>query len=288
MEALKQLEQHGFVHLKACVDANLILSIRDELGRLFSRPSDYSGDIENHPLIGSIRMDVMNRHPQFLPLMFHPRILETLRMLLGEDFQYLPETAAHRGGYGGWHKDTTSQERAGHVFHKAPGYRMVQVAIYFQANGEYGGGLDVRPGSHKEPDQFLDAMDKTFFDKLRTKARRYNLLPAIFGRRLEGVSLASRPGDVVIFDLRLDHKATWPSRKGPIPEDRQKYALFFVASRRSPQVDDYVRFIAGRPDYVYLQNYQVSHSLRAAAVSAGIELAGLTKPQEPARPSGAR
>jgi hypothetical protein len=86
----------------------------------------------------------------------HKPTIEILRKLLGNDFVVLRECAAHFQGFGGWHKDTTSQEFAGHLFQWSENYLMVEVAYYLQDNDEeYGGGLDVEPGSHRKPDSHV-------------------------------------------------------------------------------------------------------------------------------------
>src|SRR5688500_3641507 len=125
----RELNDSGFVCVRSVLDAETIAAARSELSALFADPSSTRpGDIVEHARLGSIRFDVVNRFPQLARLFLRPRLVEALRLLLGESFVLVPESAAHASGYGEWHKDTTSQERAGLLFHRAPEFRMLQVA----------------------------------------------------------------------------------------------------------------------------------------------------------------
>src|SRR5262249_3919397 len=71
-------------------------------------------------------------------------------------FIMLPENSATMNTFANrWHKDTTYLELNGHKFHWERDFLMVGAAYYLQDNSpEYGGGLDVEPGSHYQPDYF--------------------------------------------------------------------------------------------------------------------------------------
>lgn len=252
-----QLTTQGYCLVPGVLSAADVMRTRATLDQIFADPnSARAGDITEHAQLGSVRIDVFNRHPALQWMIVHPPIVQALRTLLGDDFVVVPETAAHSAGYGRWHKDTTSQERAGETFHRAPDFAMVQVALYLQDNDIWGGGIDVRPGSHRQPDRFINATDKTVFDKLRTKAQEWGVLPTP-----PGVAVPNRAGDLVIFDMRLDHKASWPSRRG-IPPVR-KQALFWIASRNNAHARSYLRYIQTRADYTYLQGYAYEPQLAA-------------------------
>lgn len=249
-------ERDGFVIVPAVLSSEQVLELRRALGALFATRSSFEGDIDRDLATGTggntgcIRFDVCARYPELRWLLTHPPLVGALRGLLGDDFLYLPEMSAHYRGFGHWHKDTTSQERAGERFHWEPDYLMVEAALYLQANcPEYGGGLDVVPGSHRQPDTYLNAVDRTVFDRARTKLKTWGLLGA-----KKAYSIPSKPGDLVIFDFRLDHRATWPSAR-QIPADREKLALFFACSRNDRHARRYVEYIASRPDYVYLRDH---------------------------------
>lgn len=257
---LGSLAEAGYVRLRAVFTPAEIDRARAQLASLFAVPSSYKGDLLRHPSLGSIRMDVFNREPALLEWLLHPKLLHALRGALGDDFVFLPESAAHMDGFGSWHKDTTSQERAGERFHLAPDFLMLQVAIYLQDNGVNGGGLSVIPGSHLRPDRYVNAIDRTFVDKVRTKLKKWlHLEPA-------GLRIDSKAGDVVLFDVRLDHRATPSARQRPEP----KFALFCIASRRNAHAAAYLRYLRSRPDYSYLDGYAYGPELVAKSETAGV------------------
>jgi hypothetical protein len=167
-------------------------------------------------------------------LVFHNRkFIQALRTVLGEDFVFLNELGLHDSFYVGWHTDTASPEgKVGHEFHWSPGFCVVQAAIYLQDNNENGGGLDVVPGSYVRDDPFAALL------------RREHGLPVV-SRIPEpadpyrgGVSLRGRAGDLVIFHLRLYHRASRRRREAQNDLDR-KLAMFTVAGPNNAQTRRY-------------------------------------------------
>lgn len=193
--------------------------------------------------------DVFSRFPDIRWLLFHDRVLSVLRSLLGDDFAVLRETSVHLNNYSsGWHRDTESQEQAGQAFHWDDDYLMVEAAFYLQENDdEFGGGLDVYPGSHKAPDPPETVKNKAL-RRLRAKT----------GMKLgadDFVRVPSKPGDLVIFDFRTRHRST-PSKHVPPPVDRQKIALFMACSRNNSHVGAYHAYLETRSQgYEYLKNF---------------------------------
>jgi len=244
----QELTQKGFVRKQGVFSQEQIVELRKNLDMIFSEPPKHTGDFDNRGNFGSIRIDMCARNEQLSWLLVHPPLLTTLRSLLGSDFVFLPEMAAHRNGFGSWHKDTTSQERAGHTFHKAADFKILQVAVYLQDNGIYGGGLDVIPGSHTKSDSSLGQ----------------TLQP------LGAESIPSLAGDLLCFDMRLDHKASWPTTEAkPVPT---KYALFFLASVNNRYARDYCDYIQSRNDYAYLKDHQYPEELLSLTRSQNVTL----------------
>lgn len=212
--------------------------------------------------------DIFSRHADVRWLLFHEPTLAVLRLLLGEDFVVMREVAAHFQSFGGWHKDTSAQERAGHMFQWDDDYLMVEVGYYLQDNTpEYGGGLDVHSGSHREPDYFVRPPAPS--------GRMLRMLGKLIGHvgndERRAVSIPSKAGDLVIFDFRINHRATQPKHQ-TIPEESQKMAVFIACSRNTRHVKAYHDFIASRPSYVYLQEFAYPDDLVAACRQASINL----------------
>ncbi len=248
-EQREQFLREGFLIVPEVLTSEQVASLRTELAKLFSMPATELGDFDRRGRLGSVRFDVCARHPSLRWLLTHPPLLEALRGLLGDDFVFLPEMSAHHAGYGDWHKDTTSQERAGEAFHWSEDYLMVEAGFYLQPNSvEHGGGLSVQPGSHRKPDRYIDIIDRNVFDKVRTKLKAWNVIPTE-----KGYPIPSKAGDLVFFDFRIDHRAT-PAAQNPVPPEYQKYARFFACSRANHHVTKYIEYIKRRPDYLYLKD----------------------------------
>jgi hypothetical protein len=226
----------------------------------FEAPAEHraKGDLDN------VMLDVFSRNPAIRWLLFHEPTRQVLRGLLGDDYVVLREAGAHFEMFGGWHKDTTAQERAGHTFHWDPDYLMVEVAYYLQDNSEeYGGGVDVQPGTHQQRDRYATPKKADLYRRIRDR---------VFGESNDSLSVPSKAGDLVIFDFRLNHRATQRTSSNP-PPDRQKMAVFIACSRNTPHVQRYHDYIASRPDYVYLQGgFSYPKDLARDAEAHGINM----------------
>lgn len=245
--ALRQTYQdNGFALIKQLLSPEVAQRLRGELAVLFESEPRYAGDIYGNASLGDIRIDVFNRYPAVWKAIFDSEILGVLKLLLGEDFAILPESALHRKSYGTWHKDTDSQQKAGHRFHWEADCDIVQIAFYFQANTpELGGGLEVIPGSHR--------VDMRWYEESQ-----------------KGLRVLSEAGDMVIFNTRLDHKACWPVQ--PVPEGQEKYAVFFMASRNNDHARRYIDFIRGRSGYLFMDGFSYPAALQSLARQAGVTL----------------
>ena len=254
----------GFLVVPNAITTEQVQWLRGFLRPLFDVPS------EQRPLGDTdfFLYDVFSRHPELRWLLWNPVLVGTLRDLLGEDFVFLPEVAAHLNGFGGWHKDTTSQEVHGQKFHWEEDYLMVEAGFYLQDNTtEFGGGLDVEAGSHNSPDFF--ARGKRTWER---GVRRFvpntvwpdKTLPQPF-------SVPSKAGDLVIFHFRVNHRASQPQRL-PVPPEHEKLALFMGCSRNNRHAQTYVNFLKTRPNYVYLQNFSYPSDLVQEARKQGVTL----------------
>jgi hypothetical protein len=256
-EQLNNFEDKGFVVVPGVLQQDQISGLRTFFEGVFSQPSDYPGDSKE------LRNDICSRYPETRFLLTHPPLISALKGLLGDDFVLLPEMAVHDHRFGPWHKDTTSMEQEGLETHWKDDFRIVQVALYLQPNTEeWGGGLDIVPGSHKERDAYVQG--KGISGKLERRRR--------FKR---AYSIPNQAGDMVAFNLRADHQATQP--KGgdvsAIPADHRKFAIFFVCSANNEHARNYKEFITGRSGYDYLEGHSYPDEVRDAAEKQGLTLA---------------
>lgn len=162
--------------------------------------------------------------PRFRGVFSNPRLIGTLRRLLGDDFVFINEFAIHDSHYAGWHSDTTSPEgKANHQFHWSPGFMVVNIGIYLQNNFHNGGGLDMVPGSFMRDDPAAIPLrrENGFPD--------CHLAPESEGDNYRGaVTIRSTVGDAVIFHLRTSHRSSVPPRPAQTEAER-KFALFIIA-----------------------------------------------------------
>lgn len=257
-QELAQFDDQGYVVIEAALSADQVSGLRRFFAdELFAGKPRYEGDV-SAPVLpegrgGGVRHDIFARYPELRELMVNPRTLGALRSLLGDDFVFVPEMAAHDSRYGHWHKDTTPMERDGLDFHKQPDFKMVQCAIYFQDNDEYGGGLDVVPGSHREPDHTPPAPKLTLFDRVRAKLgiAKPGPPPPV---EPNAISIESRAGDLVIFNVLLNHQATQPRICGTneVPDEHRKFAVFFICSANNERPHQYVDYVKGQ--YAHLRD----------------------------------
>lgn len=262
MSLREDFDRDGYAIVRDVFTTPQILRLRADLLEIFDAPVAFAGDRARAKNAAGLRMELTARYPQLRWLLVHPPLLAAIRSLLGDDFIYLPEMSAHDSGYGGWHKDTTSQETAGHTFQWESGFRMLEAAIYLQENHPlYAGGLDVVPGSHKRHDWFIGRRS------LRERVQRGITLAT--KRR----ALPTRPGDLLLFDFRLDHRATQPAPLLDVPASHRKLAVFFACSANNSYAQRYREFLASREDYTYLHGaHEYPPDLQQLAASASIQL----------------
>ena len=254
-------ERDGYLQVPGALSAAQVAEGRRFLASIFDRPSAFEGDYDAPT--GNVRFDACARYDALRWILLHPPLVEALRELLGTGFAYLPETVAHDSIRGHWHKDTSAQLKAGHRFHFAPDYAMVQCAIYFQDNTvEYGGGVDVIPGSHRAADSYSSPLQRVA-NRLRKKG--------LWFEKSGGTSVMSKAGDLVLFDFRIDHRGT-PAARTPIPPEARKFALFIAASADNAHARAYCDYIGGRADYRFLKEHRYPEAFLDEAKSRGVSL----------------
>jgi len=253
MNLKEQYQRDGFAILKGVFSAAEVADLRKKATEIFSRPPTFAGDRVN------IRQNWTIRYPELSDVMIKDKFLSGMKELLGEDFLILPETGLHDSCLlGGWHRDTGAQEKAGHFFHFAPNYQIAAVAIYLQDNHpEYGGGLDIVPGSHRTRPSWWQKQ-KSGNSKVKfvlTHLDRRGLIPKwVLDGRKGSHSIPSKAGDVLVFNTLSDHRPTHP-RVEKIPESNRKFGLFLICSANNEHAKNFVEFTRSRHDGNYLTNY---------------------------------
>ncbi|MEN9417825.1 MAG: hypothetical protein RI988_1445 [Pseudomonadota bacterium] len=246
-----RLARQGWVSLPGHLDAAQVATMRSEIEAAFAAPQNQA-DILSPYGCGGILIDLF-RMPGVAAQLFTRRTMQRLAELIGPGFVLLPEHAAHRDGFGGWHKDTDMFEHAGIQDHWSADHGIYQCAVYLQDNTLlHGGGLSGVDGSHwvPRPDP-----------RHPESAARYQARCEQAGHLLDTCA-----GDLVVFHSRLDHRATPRQVAAPYGS---KLAVFFMAALDNAHAQAYSAFIHRRPDYRYLRTYRVPEPLQQLARSEG-------------------
>jgi ectoine hydroxylase-related dioxygenase (phytanoyl-CoA dioxygenase family) len=254
-EDKKFFDENGYLLIRNVLTPDEITFLRKRALEIFSsdewKVSSYN---TNRTVIDTYRY-----FPEIMRVSLGKKVVDTVKALLGSDDIILtPETAMMTGFYPTWHKDTTTQEKLGHSFHKSPDFKMVRCGIYMQDNDEYGGGLSVISGSHRKPDNFLtgDFLPKrTLWYRIKNR-----LMPQkeednvkLNPHKLKIVDIPSKVGDLVFFNFQTAHKGTIPKsqRIGDVPAHKSKIAIFDTFGVNNEQTKMYVDFLKTRPENIY-------------------------------------
>lgn len=242
---LQFFRENGYLIVRDVIPKENLLRARTHLEKLFS-----DGTHERAPHSSPfIINDLYEFAPELLPLIFTQKYMDAVRGLLGEQAAWIPECAAHRARFFGWHKDSSGVERAGMESHKGYQHPILTAAVYFQDNGPGAGGLTVVAGTQREPDRTKYYYSKRLGNRLKNKVLK------LLGRseldRLEKhpkkLDLPSRLGDLVLFDIRLSHRATFPKEEAP----QEKLAIFNAFVRNDEVGREFVAFQKKRPEPHY-------------------------------------
>ena len=139
--------------------------------------------------------------PFFASLMEDSRFLTVARQLYGDDVLCIGTDANRYTGDTRWHRDTRTIHQYG-----------VKFAFYLDPVGGNTGALRVIPGAHRLPN------DEEFGDGVRS-------LPL---EQVPCAVLASEPGDVVAFDLRMWHASYGGS------DDRRMCTVVYYSNPKNP------------------------------------------------------
>ncbi len=213
--------------------------------------------------------DGITQNEAFWPLIYHSRLLEAVRSLIGPSIRYTQHSDLHAhvssrpasaDFVGGWHRDSACRE-----FNSGPDwdessapYQIIRVAIYLQTFAESGSSLGVVPGSHRYEER-LNVNALRLWKRLlggqyllkralwraglgeepayyhpwfyhRVKPARWPLLAPPEAP----VWIRTEPGDCIVFNQRLYHSAS--PVKGP------KYAMYLSYSPENEHARNHVRY----------------------------------------------
>ena len=178
-----------------------------------------------------VTTDIYERMPALARIVFNEAYLSAMSQLFGgSEAVVLAEPAVHRGRYYYWHKDSTFLDELGEDFHWRPDFAAAMTVMYLQANhAKYGGGITVVPGTHREPDFYHTIPGMSLAQRVVLKAKKLAGVSHFdkLDKHPELHPIASAAGDLLVLDMRVDHKGT-PALK---PTPLKKYGIMNIACR---------------------------------------------------------
>jgi hypothetical protein len=281
MDYQSSYKKRGYAHFTSIFSEEEMARLRASADRITDTPSDFPGDLDKHPRFGTSRSDIYSHYPEFQWVLFHPPLIEAIKALLGSPVVFIPEQSLQKDFYSNWHRDTSAPRRDKQTFYLSPNFRVVQVAIYLQDNStQFGGGLDVVPGSHREVHlEWLEDLGTKLgqnfpwpFKRGRDRLKQLFTLPArLAGKFRKPLSLPIRAGDVVAFDLRIKHRAT-PNNQRDKDQTQMKYGLFLVCSSDNEIANEYLYYARDFRKNEAILNHQFPDSLKQKAAKVGVIL----------------
>ncbi len=168
-------------------------------------------------------------------LLDHPAIVGAAESLLGPEFNYVSSDGGLKRDDSNWHSDGSWSEH--------PDLRKIKMVVYLEVLDANSGCMRVIPGSHRVGDGFAEGLER----------HAKNIAERPFGidsPEWPSVALATRPGDVVIFNQHLKHSSFFGGIR------RRLFSLIFCEHARSEaqveQLRKYLLFhIAAWGDTVY-------------------------------------
>lgn len=238
-----QFEHDGYVVVRNLLTADEVSEYKRKL-REVSGLSDRDFDARKARLGGFFVPDGVTKRQEFWELIFHPRLVATIREILGPTARYTQHSDLHvHHGAVGWHRDSANRQ-----FGIGPDwdesrekYLVARVAIYLQSYSESRSALGVIPGSHRQ-ESALTRWELRIWAHIKRITNRPDLLPRLVTVRPTWV--ATEPGDCMIFNQRILHSGT--HIKGP------KYAMFLSYGVENEHARNHRRYyVHGRRELGY-------------------------------------
>jgi len=262
-----QFEREGYVIVKQVIDPQTVQALRSFFLPVFQREKT------------NVLPDAVLQYPQIRNVLKSSKLVQALTTLLGKPFTVPPHSSVECNRFGVFHTDMTGAEMNQETFHKNKAFRMVTVAVYLQDNNEYGGGIRLAPGTHTQPDPYVElTRQKASFRQQFNQSSLKRALKKLSRGRLydwdkpfreheHGVDIQSNAGDAIIWDMRMVHRASPPRVKGSAPH-KEKLAIFFTCgANNSITTQAYMKYTTSLPENAHLQKTRINHEMLRATSS---------------------
>ncbi len=249
--ASQSFEKYGVFFLRGVFSKSEIKSLREDADQLFIEEVG-----ERNRAVGHIQSETLKH--SFSEAFMNARLLTTLNDIFPDpDVSLLPpfNIAKNHMPHSvdtkamGWHRDCGGEmpiKRCREILEN-PKYMFGKVGVYLQDNAEYGGAIDIVPGSNMDFSKFpRGCSNAVFWLKVLIFVQRYfpfiyknNSVRKVFCVLIGMMTTDVRAGDAVIFDSRILHKGT-PARcdieqsmvyhcktlQAELPDNQTKYVLY--------------------------------------------------------------
>lgn len=259
----------GYVVIPDVYDPEDLAYLREKFTWAFDQKKFFNNAYNTETILN----DIYHHFPDILDIIINERYVHSLRQALGNEIIWLPECAVHRNRYFNWHKDTTWQEIGGINSHKGNEI-LLQCATYFQSNTLNGGGLTAIPGTQYDQDHFKNYYKKDTFHRIWNKINKL-LNISVFNQNERNSlihDIPSKPGDLLLFDVRLSHRSTGFHIAGNQRPD--KFAVYNTFGVPGSLSREYMDFMKGRPEpyYRHFRETRFPDVLYNKASQMGIEV----------------
>jgi hypothetical protein len=273
-EELKQFRSNGYIIVPDVYTPDEILTARELFDTAFKNQVWQRAPYSSPQIIN----DIYRVFPGLPNIIFNSKYVNALKDIFGGQLVCVPEASLHRNRYYDWHKDSSQMESEGSREHWAGEDFMVQCCTYFQDNEPGGGGMTAIPGSHTKHDRFIKIYSE--YDHHRLYHKLLKLLYASpfddIDKNEPTIRLPSKAGDLIIFDIRLDHRATFIRKRSLLPKRavRNKYAVFNAFAKPGKLPREYLaKLKAGKGSYIqYLNQTTCAPVMFKRAAELGFEI----------------
>ena len=251
-QQITDYRERGYLHLPGVYSAADVARARDLIEEYRT-----AGGWESAPHHDEgVTTDVYERIPELADIVFNDHYLGAMAELFGPEPVVLAEPAIHRGRYYYWHKDSTFLDELGEDFHWRPDFSAAMTVLYLQENHpDYGGGITVVPRTHREPDFYHRIPRMNLLERAALKTRKLTKTSHFdrLDQHPELHEIRTAVGDLLVLDMRVDHKGT-PARR-PVPY--VKYGIMNIACRGEATAERLRAALRRRPSGYY-RNYLAS------------------------------
>ena len=247
--------KNGFVVIPGVLDPGQVAEYRKQLHADFATHSRRMGTI-----------GYFLKNPFLYQLQCNSKIVNVLSEILEGDVTYINNIEIQCNMFGlngrkkGWHPDCGSEvsDLSNQYLYSAD-YLFGKVGVYLQDNTvEFGGGIDVLVGGHRDFKSFGNAHINYAYWKFASEFRHS------FGAKL---SVPIKAGSAVYFDSRLPHRSTPGStvaskeytERLSLPEAHSKYVVYWEATNAAGVVD-------------FLRNAEKRALIECDSSSEGVEM----------------